>query len=115
MFGLLCHVIVVNVEQHMLPQLLLSRNLWSCQPILLSTARAPSGTWRKSLVMSARRLSSDEKRIHEHAKTVAESLDTMRYDDCSGLLQRCGRASQVPSCRFGHSARWIFRLYHAAI
>jgi len=44
MFGLLCHVIVVNVERHMLPQLSLSRNLWSCEPILLSTARALSGT-----------------------------------------------------------------------
>ena len=44
MFGLLCHVIVVNLEHHMLPQLSLSRNLWSCEPILLSTARAPSGT-----------------------------------------------------------------------
>ena len=27
MLGLLCHVIVVNVEHHMLPQLSLSRNL----------------------------------------------------------------------------------------
>jgi len=35
MLGLLCHVIVVNVEHHMLPQLSLSRNLWSCEPILL--------------------------------------------------------------------------------
>jgi hypothetical protein len=43
-FGLLCHVIIVNVERHMLPQLSLSRHLWSCEPILLSTARAPSGT-----------------------------------------------------------------------
>ena len=33
--SLLCHVIVVNVEHHMLPQLLLSRDLWSCEPILL--------------------------------------------------------------------------------
>jgi hypothetical protein len=33
--GLLCHVIVVNVEHHMLPQLLLSKNFWSGQPILL--------------------------------------------------------------------------------
>jgi hypothetical protein len=33
--GLLCHVIVVNVEHHMLSQLSLSRNLWSCEPILL--------------------------------------------------------------------------------
>jgi hypothetical protein len=44
MLGLLCHVIVVNVEHHMLPPLSLSRNSWSCEPILLSTARAPSGT-----------------------------------------------------------------------
>ena len=35
MLGLLCHVIVVNVEHHMLPQLSLGRNLWSCEPILL--------------------------------------------------------------------------------
>jgi hypothetical protein len=35
MLGLLCHVIVVNVEHQMLPQLSLSRNLWSCEPILL--------------------------------------------------------------------------------
>jgi hypothetical protein len=35
MLGLLCDVIVVNVEHHMLPQLSLSRNLWSCEPILL--------------------------------------------------------------------------------
>src|SRR4029077_8136688 len=42
-FGLLCHVIIVNVERYMLPQLSLSRNLWSCEPILLSTARALSG------------------------------------------------------------------------
>ena len=33
--GLLCHVIVVNVEHRLLPQLLLSRDLWSCEPILL--------------------------------------------------------------------------------
>jgi hypothetical protein len=33
--GLLCHVIVVNVEHHMLPQLSLSSDLWSCEPILL--------------------------------------------------------------------------------
>jgi hypothetical protein len=43
MLGLLCHVIVVNVEHTMLPQLSLSRNLWSCEPMQLSTARAPSG------------------------------------------------------------------------
>jgi hypothetical protein len=43
MLGLLCHVIVVNVEHPMLPQLLLSRNLWSCERMQLSTARAPSG------------------------------------------------------------------------
>ena len=42
--GLLCHVIVANLEHHLLPQLSLSRDLWSCEPILLSTARAPSGT-----------------------------------------------------------------------
>jgi hypothetical protein len=42
--GLLCHVIVVNVEHRMLPQLSLGRDLWSGEPILLSTARAPSGT-----------------------------------------------------------------------
>jgi hypothetical protein len=33
--GLLCHVILVNVEYHMLPQLSLSRDLWSCELILL--------------------------------------------------------------------------------
>ena len=32
---LLCQVIVVNVEHHMLPQLLLSKNFWSGHPILL--------------------------------------------------------------------------------
>ena len=32
---LLCDVIVVNVEHRMLPHLALSRNLWSCDPILL--------------------------------------------------------------------------------
>lgn len=111
MLGLLCHVIVANVELRMLRQESLSRNLLSCERILLSTARAPSGTRRKSPVMSARRLSSEEKRIHEHAKTVAESLDTVRCDDCSGLLQRCRRASQVPSYRFGHSGKWVFRLH----
>src|SRR5215467_13429296 len=36
--GLLWHVIVVNVERHMLPQLSLSRNLRSCERILLSIA-----------------------------------------------------------------------------
>jgi hypothetical protein len=41
--ALLCRVIVVNVEHPLLPQLLLSRNLWSCEPMQLSTARAPSG------------------------------------------------------------------------
>jgi hypothetical protein len=35
MSDLLCDVIVVNVEYHMLPQLSRSRNLWSCEPILL--------------------------------------------------------------------------------
>ena len=44
MLGLLCHVIVVNVEDNMHLQLSLSRNLWGCERILLSTARAPSGT-----------------------------------------------------------------------
>jgi len=34
MLGLLCHVIVVNVEHHMLAQLSLSRDLWSCEPTL---------------------------------------------------------------------------------
>ncbi len=34
MFHLLCHVIVVNVEHHMLPQLSLSRS-WGREPILL--------------------------------------------------------------------------------
>ena len=32
---LLCHVIVVNVEHRMLPQLSLSKDVWSCEPILL--------------------------------------------------------------------------------
>jgi hypothetical protein len=36
--GLLCHVIVVNLEHHLLLQLSLSRNLSSCGPILLSIA-----------------------------------------------------------------------------
>jgi hypothetical protein len=44
LLGLLCHVIVANVEHHLLPQLSLSRDLSSCEPILLSTARAPRGT-----------------------------------------------------------------------
>jgi len=35
MLRLLCHVIVMNVEHDMLPQLSLSRDLWSCEPILL--------------------------------------------------------------------------------
>ena len=33
--GLLCHVIGGNVEYQMLLRLSLSRNLWSCEPILL--------------------------------------------------------------------------------
>jgi putative flippase GtrA len=33
LLGLLCHVIVVNVEHQLLPQLSLSRNLWSCEPM----------------------------------------------------------------------------------
>jgi hypothetical protein len=33
--GVLCHVIATNVEHNMLPQLSLSRDLWSCEPILL--------------------------------------------------------------------------------
>ena len=36
--GLLWHEILVNVERHLLPQLTLSRNLRSCEPILLSIA-----------------------------------------------------------------------------
>jgi hypothetical protein len=36
MLGQLCHVIVVNVEHHMLPHLSLSKDLWGCEPILLS-------------------------------------------------------------------------------
>jgi hypothetical protein len=44
LLGLLCHVIVANVEHRLLPQLSLSWDLSSCEPILLSTARAPSGT-----------------------------------------------------------------------
>ena len=35
MLGLFCHVIVANVEHRMLPQLSLSRDLWSCELILL--------------------------------------------------------------------------------
>jgi hypothetical protein len=35
MLGLLCHVIVVSVEHHMLPKLSLSKDLWSCEPTLL--------------------------------------------------------------------------------
>jgi hypothetical protein len=35
MLGLLCHVIVRDVEHHVLLQLSLSRNLWSREPILL--------------------------------------------------------------------------------
>ncbi len=31
--GLLCHVIVAKVEYHLLPQLALSRDLSSCEPI----------------------------------------------------------------------------------
>jgi probable HAF family extracellular repeat protein len=37
--GLLSHVIVVNVEHNMLLQFSLSRNVCSCEPILLSTAQ----------------------------------------------------------------------------
>src|SRR5271170_353418 len=42
MSGLLCRVIVANMEHHMLPQLSLSRNLRSCEQILLCTTQAPS-------------------------------------------------------------------------
>jgi len=38
MFGLLCHVIVVNMEHHMLSQVSLSRRVWSCESTLLSIA-----------------------------------------------------------------------------
>src|SRR5580658_1998390 len=38
--GVLSHVIVVNVEHHMLLQLSLSRSLCDCEPILLSIARS---------------------------------------------------------------------------
>jgi len=37
LLGLLCHVIVANVEHHLLLQLSLSRNLSSCEPVLLSS------------------------------------------------------------------------------
>jgi hypothetical protein len=45
MLGLLCDVIVLNVEHHMLPQLSLSRNLW-CGVVsqFCSELLAPSGT-----------------------------------------------------------------------
>ena len=35
MVGLLCDVILVNVEHRLLTQLSLSRYLWCCEPILL--------------------------------------------------------------------------------
>lgn len=61
MLGLLCHVIVGNVEHHMLPLLSLSKSLWSC------LANSDPNCWRaewyvtKSLVIPARRLSPEEK------------------------------------------------------
>src|SRR5690349_4018403 len=61
MFPPLCHVIVVKVEDRMLPQLPLSKIVWSGQSILLCTLGAPSGTWRKSPVISTRRLSSEKR------------------------------------------------------
>lgn len=70
---MLGRVIAATVDQHMPLHLSLSRNLWSCAPILLCTARAPSGTRR-------------EKRRNEHVKTVAESLDSLRYNGGSWLL-----------------------------
>jgi hypothetical protein len=46
--GLLSHVIVVNVEHHMLPPFSLSRNLWKSRGNsprdCILTVRAPSGT-----------------------------------------------------------------------
>jgi hypothetical protein len=42
MAGLLCRVIVARVEDHVLPQLSLSKDLWSCVPILPSIPRKPS-------------------------------------------------------------------------
>jgi hypothetical protein len=37
---LLSHGMAVNLEHHLLPQFRLSRNLWSCEPILLSIAHS---------------------------------------------------------------------------
>ena len=41
MVALLDHVIIVNMEHHVLPPLPLGSNLWGCTPIQLSTAHCP--------------------------------------------------------------------------
>jgi hypothetical protein len=34
-------------------------------------------------------------------KQLPEFLDTVGYDDCYGLLQRCGSTNQLQGYRFG--------------
>jgi hypothetical protein len=60
-----------------------------------------SGGTPHAPVISARQLSSQEKRKYERTKTFAEFLDTVGYGDGSGLLQQCGRASEIQSSGFG--------------
>jgi hypothetical protein len=63
-----------------------------------------SGGTPHAPVISARQLSSEEKRKYERSKTFAEFLDTVGYGDGSGLPQQRGRASEIQSSGFGSSA-----------
>ena len=79
----------------------LSKDLWSCEPIQLSIPRKLPHA-ESNLNSIANHLgtaaSTEEKRTHECSKAVAEFLDVLCCDDCSGFLQQCVRSNELQSC-----------------